>query len=372
MGKVCPGCSHGWGERERGRRRLSTAGTATAKTRIPRGSKTRGTEWWEPPPDTPLNLGIPYVVSIVDDGLSLPQSRVLACITDVKAGATRWDREVDDQGRETKPRGYFCDPGGYSRIAKNTGLCRKTVYNAMIALIAKGVLRVWNVQMKGRQRVKTLYFALHYGDILPHWRSNADFPDLRAGRNVDGTWKRTMKLFHTAHNNSIVVRKRSKQFVGAEEGAEWGMDAARAPRRGSGRGLTEVREQSPVPKGVIALPAPAPIDSDEDVYFVYQELIRQTSSLACLDDAVAIIAEARDEAKRLGYSDMGYGGPFPALTVAELISHAGGAYKPKRTRIADGYYSVEHERPTPGWFLGGQIRREVGRHLKHEWEQKQG
>ena len=332
-------------------------GATQAMAATPRGPKTRGTEWWTPPPDTPLNLAIPYVVQIVDDGLSLAQSRVLACITDLQGGAKR--QTASD---ECKERGFLCDPGGHTKIARKTGLSRKTVYNAIQALIAKGVLRIWKVQMKGKQRVKTWYFALHYGDILPLWRSDVDFPDLAAGRNADGTWKKTIKLFHTAHKSSIVVRKRSKQFVSIEEGTIWSMNPARAPKRGCGRGLTEIAIVRPVSEGVAVLPPPAPIDNDEDVQTVYMELRRHCDGKACLKDAIDLIADARREATKMGYAELGYGGPFPCLTVAELLAKAAADYKPNRR------YPV----PTPGWFLCGSVRREVARLLNFEWEQKQG
>ncbi len=306
---------------------------------VTRGAKTRGTEWWTPPADTPLNLAIPYVVSIVDDGLSLAQSRVLACITNTQDGAKR------QTGEEGKERGYLCDPGGYSRIARKCGLCRKTVYNAIKALIAKGVLRVWERVLKGRQRTKTLYFALHYGDILPAWRADK-------------------KWFHCVHKDAVVVRKRSKQFVTVEEAKEWRMDPARAPKRGSGWGLSD----EPFTTGVghsgapIAVPIAIHEVNDEDLGMVHAELLRWTEGVSCLSDAIDVIADARSEAKKQGYAELGYGGPLPALTVVEMIRQAAALYKPSR----------HYPAPTVGWFLGGSVRRQVARELKVEWEQKQG
>lgn len=345
---------------------------ATATVKIKRGPKTRGTEWWEPPADTPLNLGIPYVVSSVDDGLSLAQSRVFACITNLKDGAKR---EAQATGGRKEPR-LLCQPGGYTRIAKKTGLCRKTAYNAVQALIAKRVLSVWKREMKGRQVLKTYYFALHYADILPIWRSNEDFADISAGRNVDGTWKKTMKLFHTSYKSSIVVRKRSKQFVGVDEAAEWKINPDRAPKKGSGRGLQELREAvEPREMSSGDIPtsgAPAPPEvNDEDLMAVHLELLRQTGA-SCLKDAIDLIASARAEAKKMGYEQQGYGGPLPCLTIAELIRAAGERYVPKVTRLDSLTSRTEHPRPTPGWFLGGQLAREVARHLHYDWEQKQG
>lgn len=262
---------------------------------------------------------------------------MLACLTNTADGAKR--QEGDEEG---KRRGYMCDPGGYTRIARKTGMCRKTVYNAIHALIDKGVLEVWKVQMKGQQRVKTLYFALHYGDILPAWRADKRF-------------------FHTAHKSSIVVRKRSKRIVTVDEGKVWHMDPAHAPKRGCGRGLTEIEELrvAPAPEGVATIPAPAAI-SDEDLSAVHMELLRQTGN-SCLQDAIDVITDARTEAKRMGYAELGYGGAFPALTVLELIREAAAEYRPSR------HYPM----PTVGWFMGGSVRRRVAHLLKHEWEQKQ-
>lgn len=307
-----------------------------AKEKLPRGPKTRGTEWWDAPFDMPLNAGIPYVVQIVDDGLSLPQSRVLAVMTDTRDGAKR------QSGEGNSERGYICDPGGHSRIARKTGLCRKTIYNAIKALIAKGIIRVFEVRWKGLQRVKTLYFARHYGDILPAWRS-------------DKRW------FHTARK-CIVVRRRSKKFMTVEEAAgEWRMNPDRAPARGCGRGLTdiaiEIREAEQQRPEIPVVPA-APAINDEDLAAVHMELLRHTAS--CLQDAIDLIAKARIEADRMGYQSMGYGGPFPALTVAELIQRIAGQYRP----------NGRFPQPTPAWFLS-KIGAHVSYWLKHDFEQMQ-
>jgi hypothetical protein len=149
--------------------------------------------------------------------------------------------------------------------------------------------------------------------------------------------------------------------VTADEGKEWSMDPARAPKRGCGRGLTEIEEARPVPEGVVALPPPVPLN-DEELGAVYMELLRVCDGKACMKDAIDLISDARREATKMGYGEMGYGGPFPALTVAELIGKAASDYKPSR------HYPL----PTPGWLLGGSVRRQVAYLLKHEWEQKQG
>lgn len=303
-----------------------------------RGPKVRGTEWWHPPEDMPLNAGIPYVVQIVDDGLSLPQSRVLAVMTDLRAGAKKLA-----PGGDNGKGGYLCDPGGYAAIARKAGICRKTAYNAVKALIAKDVIRVFSVQMKGKQRVKTLYFARHYGDILPAWRS-------------DKRW------FHTARQR-VVVRRRSKKFMTVEEAAEWKMNPELAPLRGCGRTVTEIAvelreaEAAARQQDVPQVPA-APVVNDEDLAAVHMEMLRHTAS--CLQDAMDIVTKARAEADRMGYRDMGYGGPFPALTVVELIQRIAEDYKPS-TRFPD---------PTPGWFLG-KITAYVSYWLKHDFEQMQ-
>jgi hypothetical protein len=150
--------------------------------------------------------------------------------------------------------------------------------------------------------------------------------------------------------------------MSVEEAEDWSMDPDRAPKRGCGRGLTETREAQPVPTGVAVVPPPAPLDNDEDVNAVYMALLRECDSKACLKDAIDLIADARSEAKKMGYAELGYGGPFPCLTVAELIAKAAADYKPSR----------HYPAPTPGWFLGGAMRRRVAQLLKFEWEQKQG
>jgi hypothetical protein len=318
---------------------MSSAGQATQKQ--PRGPKTRGTDWWTPPPDTPLNLAIPYVVSSVGDGLSLTQQRVLAYITE-----KHWTKSQDGS-KKGERRGFICKPPGYTKMAQGTGLARKTVYNAVKALIAKGVLEVFHRHYKGKQRTHTVYFALHFGDILPAWRANPEW-------------------FHTAYKDSVVARKRSKQFMTVEEGeVDWQIDRNRAPKKGCGRGLAEIVEAAIVPANVAPIAPPQPMDNDEDVNAVLMELMRW-SGACCLKDANDIIADARAEAKRTGYAELGYGGPFPCLTVVEVIRDAAADYKPSPSQARN------YPKPTPGWFLGGAIRRHVRHRVMADWEQKEG
>lgn len=269
--------------------------------------KTHGTDWWTPPPEMPLNAGIPYVVQIVEDALSATEWRILKLITNVNDGTAR---KLPGRG-EGERDSFVCNPGGYSQIAARAGVCRKTARNCIKSLIAKGVLEVWELKMVGQQRVRTIYRALHYSDVLKGWRGNPN-------------------LFKTDLQR-VVVRKRSKKIFTNEEAARFQLDPKRAPKRGSGRGLSEMAQEKIAAK---AAPAPEPLPSDEDLTIIHEMYLR-VASRASLKDAIDLLRMARAEAARMGME------VIPAAIVASLMHGLALGYKP----------TPKYPTPTPGWFF---------------------
>jgi DNA-binding Lrp family transcriptional regulator len=265
--------------------------------------KTRGTDWWTPAPLTPLNAAIPYVVQIVEDALSLTQRLILRIV------AARENHLKNDTGQ----RGFLCDPGGYTRIAKQAGVCRKTVYNAIKALKKKGVLREYKLVVRGKQREKTIYYAAHYGDILPAWRADPT-------------------LFHTnAEPARVVALGRCKTLATVEVAGSLNMDPDRAPLRGCGRGRSEfVREKA---ARIAAAAPPEPLPSDADLLTVREAFLKCCPSN--LKDTVDIIHAANAEARKMG-------GAIAAAVIAELMLKIAREYKPSR----------EWPEPRPKYFIG--------------------
>jgi hypothetical protein len=264
--------------------------------------KTRGTDWWTPPPETPLNAAVPYVVQLVEDGLSLTEQRVYSFI---------------NRGRPKDARGFVADPGGYGAIARGSGICRKTAYNAVKSLKAKGALREHQLIMRGQQRIRTLYFVFHYGDLLPAWRADP-------------------KLFKTnAEPARVVAMGRRKTLATVERAAEYGINPDRAPLRGCGRGRSEFAQAKRAAKIEATQLAAAPaLPTDEEIAAVYARL-QEADSKPNLKDAIDLIACARAEALRVD------GGALEARIIAQLTLHISADYK--RTR--------EHPFPKPAWFL---------------------
>jgi DNA-binding Lrp family transcriptional regulator len=267
--------------------------------------KTHGTDWWTPPENTPLNAGVPYVVQIVEDALSLTEWRVLKLLTNTNDGTAKKQRDP-----RTERDGYVCDPGGYSQIAKRVGICRKTARNAIKSLLKKGVIQIWEIAMKGQQRIKTVYFALHYGDVLKGWRANSE-------------------LFKTDLQR-VVVRTRRKKLMTLKDAAEYKIDAKRAPKRGSGRGLSETLQEKIAGK---TAPAPEPLPSDEDLNVIREAFLKCCPST--LKDAIDLLRIARAEARRMGVE------AIPAAVVASLMLRIAHDYKP----------TPKWPTPRPGWFL---------------------
>lgn len=272
--------------------------------------KTRSTGWWTPPEGTPLYAPIPYVAPIVEDALSITEYRVLRTITSTTKGAKRSD------GNE---RGFLCDPGGYDRIAKNAGVCRKTAYNCVKSLIDKKALRVWKIEAHGGQRVKTLYFAPHYQDVFALWRADPS-------------------IFKT-ERGSVVVRGRAKAIQSEADAADWKIDSKRAPKRGCGRARKpeeleqEARFEEKFEQAAedlkktqaTAPPPPPPMPawaSDEELNAVRESLIRVCPSN--LQDVIDVLARARQEAERLAWQVL------PVAVVTMLIERIAREYKPNR------------------------------------------
>lgn len=257
--------------------------------------KTRGTDWWTPEPGTPLNAGVFYVVQIADDAFSLTERLIHRAIT---APECRLKNSTGD-------RGFLCDPGGYTALAKRVGVCRKTVYNTIKSLIRKGALREFRIDMKGKQRTRTIYYATHFGDLLPIWRADP-------------------KLFHTAVDNRIVVKGRRKEPVTVEAAALVAMDPRRAPLRGcgAGRGEFEQRQKQPPP------PAPEPLPSNDEIEAVRKEFLKWAPSN--LKDWIDVIHAARREAPAM-----------PVHILTAKIAEAARSHKP----------SSEHPTPKAKWII---------------------
>ena len=269
--------------------------------------KTHGTDWWTPAPFTPLNAAIPYVVQIVEDGLSLTERLILRIVTE------RENQRKNDTGQ----RGFICDPGGYTRIAKRAGVCRKTVYNAIKSLQKKGVLREFQLVVRGKQREKTIYYAAHYGDILPAWRADP-------------------ALFHTSADPArVVALGRRKTLATVEVAGSMDMNPDRAPLRGSGRGRSEYVQEKRTAKieaARNAAAAPEPLPSDADLLTVREAFLKCCPSN--LKDTVDIIQAANAEARKMG-------GAIAAAVIAQLMLKMAAEYKPSR----------EWPTPTPKHFI---------------------
>jgi hypothetical protein len=254
------------------------------------------------------------VAPIVEDALSLTEKLVLRVITNIKMGARK------QSGADGSERGFLCDPGGYDRIAKNAGICRKTAYNVVKSLIRKGALRVFEIKERGGQRVKTLYFAPHYSDVLAAWRN-------------DETIFKTIR-------GAVVVRGRAKNIQTVENAIEWKIDPKRAPKRGCGRGrnpgeddqepLFEQEQSAAIPPAA-PIPKPAPAGTDEELAMVLAGF--QSISRACLQDAFDLVAAARVQ-------------QFPwAVTPAFILAALQGVVR-TYTR------TEQYPQPTPKWCIG--------------------
>jgi hypothetical protein len=279
--------------------RMSSPATAAPEKRF----KTRGTDWWTPAPGTPLNAGIPYVVQIVDDALSLTERLILRIVTEPES------RLKNDTGQ----RGFLCDPGGYTRIAKRAGVCRKTVYNAIKSLKRKAALREYQLVTRGKQREKTIYYAPHYGDLLPAWRADPS-------------------LFHTAADARVVVIGRRKELATVETAALLKMDPSRAPLRGCGRGRSEFAQQKAARVAGAPRPAPEPLPSDADILTVREAFLKCCPS--SLKDTIDIIHTAQAEARKMG-------GEIAAAVIGQLMLKIAHEYKP----------SQAWPTPTPKYFI---------------------
>lgn len=236
---------------------------------------------------------------MVEDALSLTERLVLRAITAPE------NRLKNDTGQ----RGEICDPGGYTRLAKQIGVCRKTIYNAVKGLEGKNALREFRLIMKGKQRERTVYYAPHWGDLLPMWRADPE-------------------LFKTAATPArLIARGRRKALVTIAEAAEVKMDAQRAPLRGSGRGRSEFSQAMAIRKAAAA-PAPDPLPSDDDLRIIREQFLKLCPSN--LKDAVDLLRTARAEAAGI-----------PAAIVAQLMAKLGHTYKP----------SADFPTPRPKWFI---------------------
>jgi hypothetical protein len=276
---------------------------AAATQQVERKYKVHAPSWWTPTPEMPLRAPVYYVAQIVDpDALSITEQRVLRVITDVNGGAKQ---------QSDPERGYLCDPGGYTQIAHRAGVCRKTAYNAIKSLKAKGVLREFRVLMNGKQRVKTLYFAPYYGNVLKGWRADPLIFKTSLGR--------------------IVVRSRRKYIVTTEEAKAVKMDPDRAPKRGSGRARSDAEQERHAAK---VEPSPAPLPSDADLE-VIREMFSRVTNHSNLKDAIDLLREARAEADRLGYASI------EAAVVAALMLEIARLYKT----------NPKYPSPTPKWFI---------------------
>jgi hypothetical protein len=282
--------------------------------------KTGGTDWWQPPAETPRNAGIPYVVQIVEDAISAHERLVFKAITDINGGAKKQIGVRDEES------GYVCDPGGYGKIAQRAGVCRKTAYNCVKGLIAKGLLREYQIVMRGKQRVKTIYFAPHFRDVLKAWHAHE-------------------ALFHTALNR-VVVRSRRKKLMTVQDAADFKMDPARAPKRGCGAGRSEFEQAKAETK---VEPTPEPLPSDADLNAI-REAFSACRTPASLKDAIDVLRVARAESRRAGCA------LIPAAAVADLMTQIRRAYKP----------SEDWPDPRPGWFLQEIVGR-VAYWVANDW-----
>lgn len=275
--------------------------------------KTRGTWWWMPPPETPINAPIPYVAPSVELTLSTSEQRVLRVITNLKLGA-----------KKQTSGGFVCDPGGYDRIAKKAGVCRNTASNVVKSLIAKGALRLHQLVTHGGQRIKTIYFAPFYGDVLAVWRADDD-------------------IFKTIRG-AVVVRGRAKTILTVEDARKWSLDPRRAPKSGCGQGSREEQtEETHVDErrepAQAAAPSPPPMlpDPGADAEL---EVIREAFESHCpanLQDVIDLLAAARNR-----FADL------PVQLVVEGMASISADYKPNRM----------HPKPKPKWFIdriGGYI-----------------
>jgi hypothetical protein len=273
--------------------------------------KTRGRDWWAPLPETPLNASVPYVVQIAADGFSLTQARVYDFIT-------RPDNRLKN---ETGVRGFVCDPGGYTDIAKATGVCRKTVRNAIKALAEKQALREHKVIMRGGQRVKTLYFAVHFGDLLPAWRADP-------------------RLFKTnAEPARLVAIGRKKTLATIEVAKAYKIDPDRAPLRGSGSGRSGFAQtkrtakiEATKNKSAGGMP-PLPHPSDAAMYAAQEAMMQCCEPV--LEDIMDLCHAVMAESRRLG------GGEIPPEAIARAVMDIAREYKPV----------PKYPRPTPKYFI---------------------
>lgn len=274
---------------------------------VPRGEKLHGTDWWAPLPGEALNAAIPYIAQIVDDALSITERIIYYVVTAPE------NRLKNDTGQ----RGYVCDPGGYTRIAKRAGVCRKTARNTIKSLERKAALREFRLVMRGKQREKTIYWAAHFGDLLPMWRADP------------AIWKTA------ATPARVAVIGRRKQIVTVEMAAERKMNPDRAPLRGSGRGRSEFAQAKREAKIAAGMAAPAPegIPSDALLHPAFEMLVKCCESN--LKDAIDLVNSALAEARRLGNAELPPDA-IPGLTRALAME-----YKPSR----------EFPLPKPKWFI---------------------
>ncbi len=263
--------------------------------------KTHGSDWFGlPATDIPLNACVPVVAPRVEDAMSATEHRVFLAVRDMK-----FAKKVN--GAKGEFLGYLCDPhGGYTTIALKAGVCRKTVRNSIRSLIKKGILRIQEVTMRGRQREKTTYFAPYFDTVLKAWRADP-------------------AIFKTALGH-VVVRGRRRALMTVEDATAWQIDGRRAPRAGSGRGLSDVAVARLAGKRA---PAPAAMPSEEDIAIVYAELQRHGAK-PNVKDAIDLIRLARKDAADLA-----------AQVVVQIIIAIGRDYKP----------SHDYPEPRAGWFL---------------------
>jgi hypothetical protein len=290
--------------------------------------KTRGTDWWTPAPGTPLNAGIPYVVQIAEDGLSLTEFRIFRFIT----------HPDNTSKNDTGVRGSVCDPGGYTAIARAVGVCRKTVYNAIASLKVKGLIREHQLITRGKQRIKTIYFALHFGDVLPAWRANPE-------------------LFKTnADPARVVAIGRRKTLATMPVARSMNMNPDRAPLRGCGRGRSEFAQakraakiaatKNAVTGNAASAAPPLPLPSEAAISAVYEALARCCEPV--IADALAVCEAVAGEARRLG------GGEIPPEAIARAVMDLAHDYKP----------TPQYPRPTPRYFVK-RVPAKIGNWVKY-------
>jgi len=203
------------------------------------------------------------------------EQRVLRVITNLKMGARK------QTGTGGEERGYICDPGGYSRIARNAACCLKTAYNVVKRLQAKGVMRELEVVMRGGQRVKTTYFVPHYGEVLEGWRDDPTiFKTARGSVVVRGRARaifRNREPFEKALNEmELEPAQRDAALCNVTFADDWKLDPERAPRKGCGLGRDpEVhysRDLSSRPPRSLNPPGRVPAAEDEDLATVLEAM----------------------------------------------------------------------------------------------------